>query len=601
MRLTRREPMSNALPHRDPRMVLRVFLPLVLLAIVFGLYRNAINNPFLIDDIPGIVLNPDVTQPHGLTRLWTRGVWPGQGDAATIYRPITVLSYHLNARLGGLNPAAFRCVNIALLGVAGWLAALWMSRYVRRTAAWLAAGLFIAHPLHAESINHIIGRADLLSLVGVLGVLYLQRRAIENGKWDWLRAAGTLLCAVIALGSKETGLVLLPLVVAQAWFARRAAIGPAPLLPPRAAVLGAIAMLVPLGAFVVMRLVIGSLPVAAKSSAAFSLNPLAGLPITQRWPAALATAWLYFSQLFWPEMTFNHIPPFPPGLAHQDTLLGIVVLATSLAVLTILWKHRSWLALALILALGHYAIISNFFVPTRAFVTHRFAAPLVLAASCFAAAIIDRLIRGSPRRRAAAVLPCALLVAAMGWAVFHDNRAWAGEVARFEADLARQPDNPIAAYNLGRALVRSDNDDEIARGIALLEDLVKKQPRLPQARLALGHAYRRLGETADAAEQFRPIIDQFPSEWRAQLVIVDDDIQQGRFEDASRHLQAARTAAPRELEVALRAASLARAQGRRHEAMEIYQGILLRAPNYDAARRGYEELQGQAIDTHGVR
>jgi hypothetical protein len=82
MRLARREPMSNALPHRDPRLVIRVFLPLVLVALAFALYRNAINNPFLIDDLPGIVFNPDVTQPRGLTRLWTHDVWAGQGDAA---------------------------------------------------------------------------------------------------------------------------------------------------------------------------------------------------------------------------------------------------------------------------------------------------------------------------------------------------------------------------------------------------------------------------------------------------------------------------------------------------------------------------------------
>ncbi len=599
MRLARREPISNTLPQRDTRLVLRVFLPLVLVAIAFGLYHNAINNPFVIDDIPGILLNPNVTQPRGLTQLWTQDVWAGHGDAATLYRPITVLSYHLNARLGNLNPTTFRVVNIAMLGIAGWFGALWMSRYVRRTAAWLAAAMFVAHPLHAESINHIIGRADLLSLIGVLGVLYLQKRAIEKGKWDWLRAIETLLFAVIAVGSKETGIVLLPLVLAQAWFNRHATVGPAPMTPPRTAVLGAVVLLVPLGAFLVVRLILGGLPAVNKAASIFSLNPLTGMPITQRWPAAMATAWQYFRQLFWPEMTYNHIPPFPPTLAHQDALLGIVVVITLLVVLVILWKERSWLVLALILVLSHLAIVCNYFVPTRAYMTHRFAAPLVLAAVCFIAAWIDRFIRSSSRRRAAAVLPCAILMAAMGWMIYHANLAWASEITRFETDLAYQPNNPVATYNFGRALTRSDDEEQTGRGIVMLEDLVKRQPQMTQARMALGRAYQKLGETTEAANQFRVIIDQFPNDWRARLAIVDDDIHQGNLEEASLQLHAAQLTAPLEIEVCLRAASLARAEGRPTEALAIYQGILLRSPNHEAARQGYEEIKGQNID--GIR
>ena len=48
--------------------------------------------------------------------------------------------------------------------------------------------MLVAHPANTEAINHLVGRADLLAVLGIVAFLYLQRRAQEEGRWVAWRA-----------------------------------------------------------------------------------------------------------------------------------------------------------------------------------------------------------------------------------------------------------------------------------------------------------------------------------------------------------------------------------------------------------------------------
>src|SRR5688500_13718450 len=83
-------------PQQMPTSVRRLLLTLILTALTLGIYANSIGNPFLIDDHDIIVSHPDVNEPAGLTRLWTSDYWAGRSEDRNLYRPISILSYHLN-------------------------------------------------------------------------------------------------------------------------------------------------------------------------------------------------------------------------------------------------------------------------------------------------------------------------------------------------------------------------------------------------------------------------------------------------------------------------------------------------------------------------
>ena len=186
--------------HWPRHVAINILLPIGLSLLIFTFYVNTrFNYRFLIDDVDIVEQNPDVIDADGWKNLWTHDYWAGRSTDSNLYRPVTILSYWVNARLPlaghvvdnrveGLTPRYFRGVNILLLTALCWLLALWLARYVQESAAWFVAFLFAAHAVHAEFVNYIVCRADLLAIFGVIGFLLMQRLSIEQGRWSWWRA-----------------------------------------------------------------------------------------------------------------------------------------------------------------------------------------------------------------------------------------------------------------------------------------------------------------------------------------------------------------------------------------------------------------------------
>jgi len=97
----------------------RLALPLVIGALVLVLYTSSLDNPFMASDHETIVNNPDITGQTIPSQVWLHGSLAGKPSKQTAYRPVTVLSYYINARLTGLSPPGFRLVNMGLLAPRG--------------------------------------------------------------------------------------------------------------------------------------------------------------------------------------------------------------------------------------------------------------------------------------------------------------------------------------------------------------------------------------------------------------------------------------------------------------------------------------------------
>ncbi|MFN3876392.1 MAG: hypothetical protein ACK4L7_10830, partial [Flavobacteriales bacterium] len=93
------------------------------------------------------------------------------GEGSSFFRPLADLSIRINLWLTGPEPRAFRVVNVALLGVNGWLVHRLARRVCGDAAALLAALLFIVYPFHLEPQAWIIGRGIALASAFTLGAL----------------------------------------------------------------------------------------------------------------------------------------------------------------------------------------------------------------------------------------------------------------------------------------------------------------------------------------------------------------------------------------------------------------------------------------------
>ncbi len=121
-------------------------------------------------------------------------------QGAFVYRPLTMVSYGLNALLSP-NPLSYHLMNVALHALAA-LAAFSLARSLLRStpAAGVAALLFAVHPVHTEPVANIAGRAEVLAGLFSLLALACFARATDA-------AAGKRLWSVASLAAFAAGLL----------------------------------------------------------------------------------------------------------------------------------------------------------------------------------------------------------------------------------------------------------------------------------------------------------------------------------------------------------------------------------------------------------
>jgi tetratricopeptide (TPR) repeat protein len=174
-----------------------IVLGLIVLGGLVASYWNALDNDFLWDDQHLIQENPLVHGKAGIPKMFATDIYYG---ASNFYRPLQVLSLHLDYRLYGLKPRGYHLTSIlAHVGVAA--AFLGLLRQVG--VSWgVSVGLalfYAVHPIHTEAVTYVSGRAD--SLMALFLVLAL---------WCYLRDRPVLsaLSFALALMSKETAMSL---------------------------------------------------------------------------------------------------------------------------------------------------------------------------------------------------------------------------------------------------------------------------------------------------------------------------------------------------------------------------------------------------------
>lgn len=135
---------------------------------------------------------------------------------ATYYRPVTIVSFMLDARRGGADPRPYHVTNAVLHAIASTLL-LWLALASGASpgAALSASLLFAAHPINVQAVAWIAGRNELLLAVFALAALGAWAAASPaSRRASWWIVAHTVSFA-LALFSKESGVVVPVLAVLQ--------------------------------------------------------------------------------------------------------------------------------------------------------------------------------------------------------------------------------------------------------------------------------------------------------------------------------------------------------------------------------------------------
>jgi len=170
------------------------------------------------DDIHSVSANPALRDGDN----WWR--WLSDPTAfstsGSMYRPVVLLSLGLNLQCGDTS-VALKAGNLLLHALVVVLAFGWLRRLgIGMGAAFAAVSLFAVHPLSSETINLVSARSELLLYVGLLVALRAHLGYCRGGSFG-PALVGIVFGGVIACGSKETGVVLPGLLLAQALLIRR--------------------------------------------------------------------------------------------------------------------------------------------------------------------------------------------------------------------------------------------------------------------------------------------------------------------------------------------------------------------------------------------
>jgi tetratricopeptide (TPR) repeat protein len=179
----------------------RSLLPLIIIVAGFIAYGNSFSGDFVLDDGKHIVNNPRIREVTPLAN--TLG---GR-------RPLVDLSLALNYRSGKLDRTGYHVFNLAVHLLAG----LVLFGLIRRTLvtenlrtqygdaaprlAVIIATLWIVHPLQTQSVTYLIQRAESMTGLFYLLVVYAILRG-AHGRYPWIWYTIAVLSCAAGMGTK---------------------------------------------------------------------------------------------------------------------------------------------------------------------------------------------------------------------------------------------------------------------------------------------------------------------------------------------------------------------------------------------------------------
>jgi protein O-mannosyl-transferase len=501
-----------SLPHPDERFSLRSRWAIVAAASVTALgiaaYANALTAGFVYDDVPSIVRNAALRDPGSFL--------PGRaGYELRPNRAVGYLSFALDERLHGLDPAWFHATNVAI-HVATALLVLALVRLLFRTRrlrdsrlaplapsiAFAAALLFVAHPLCTQAVTYVVQRLTSLAALLYLAALVLYLRARLGGFRPAAVAwyAGALAAAVLATKTKEIAFTLpAALILCEALFVDGPLWIRTLLLAPFVAVAALIpATLVALGKPTAEILADAASATAVQTSVG-RLDYLATqLDVVARYLRLLA---LPVGQNVDPDV------PVATSYLEPRVLAGGAVLA-ALATAAVILARRAGRAREPALLLPAFGIawfflaasVESSVIPiVDPMNEQRAYLPSVGIFLAAATGIAWVAARWSPRRAAAAVVAVAIaLGGTLAVATHLRNEAWQSELTLWSDAATKSPRKPRPLNNLGAALSEAGRPREAAEAFAAA---IRANPQHAEAYYNLGRL--RLGAQDGLGEAIR--------------------------------------------------------------------------------------------------
>jgi len=176
-------------------------------------YLETLNAPFIFDDIPKIVRNPDI---KNFSTIFSRLVFSYKSERYRSFerndpsRPVTYLTFALNYYFDGLIPTGYHLVNIILHAINAILLYIFISKLLSilklpdkfNYLPFITSFLFAVHPVNTNVVSYVFARSsELATMFMLLSLIYFLKGAKS-------RIIFCSLFFILALFSKPFAVVL---------------------------------------------------------------------------------------------------------------------------------------------------------------------------------------------------------------------------------------------------------------------------------------------------------------------------------------------------------------------------------------------------------
>ncbi len=509
-----------------------------------AIYANALSGPFIFDDIDGIVDNPHIR------RLWPpSNLLSAPPNTIARARPVVSFTLAVNYALGGLEPAGYRVLNIAVHTLASvvlfgvirhtLLTPSLKDRFARSAdgLAFACALIWLVHPIQSECINYVSQRTE--SLMGLFYFLtfYCAARGLNSARRGWWHVAAVAACA-LGMASKQV-MVTAPAMVLlyDAVFAAT---------PWRETVRRRWGLYAGLaGTWVLLAALMFAYPdtnigyEGRIGPADYALNQCVVIVD-------------YLRRILWPHpLNVDYGNPEPRTLV--EVLPHGIILAVVLVGASVLFIRRPKLGFG---GLWFFVILSptSSIVPmaTEVGAERRVYVPLaglvalaVIGGYLLIGRLASRTAAKQPRRAKAppppkagwpAVLIVAVLSSALAWGTVRRNEDYDTHLSLWSTVVDVAPENYRGWNNLGIALIKRGRIEE---AIPYLRRALELNPEYPEAHNHMGMALRAQGETDQALRHYRLALQYRPDFPECHYNFANALLAVGAGEQAVAHYQQA--------------------------------------------------------------
>ncbi len=513
------------------------FLALVLVVVTFAAYQPTWHAGFIWDDNDHLTANPAMTAPHGLRMIWSSLV-------VSRYYPLTLTCFWVQRRFWGLNPMPYHLVNMALHAISG-ISAFLVLRRLRMPASWLAATLWVLHPVNVESVAWITELKNTQSgSFFFLSILCFLRFDVDK-RHGWYALA--IACGLAAMLSKPSTVVLPLVLLLCIWWERgcwkRTDI--VRIVPFFGLAVGLSALTIIEQRGQILR----------AGTTEWQLGP------AERLVVAGKIIWFYAAKVVWPvRLTFV----YPRWEVDASSLWSLVPTLALVVVGVTLWRCRSraWCRAALfgggffVVALFPVLGFLDVFYFRYSFVADHFqylaCIGLISLAVSAGTAICER---AGQWGRDLGTLAAAIVLLILGVSTWKQARIYKNPETLWGDTLTKNPQCWMAHNNLGLTLESLGRAQE---AIGHFEQALHLRPDYAELQCNLGLALAQAGRIPEAIEHLQQALRLRPDFAEAHCNLGIALRQAGRIPEAIEHFQQALRIKP---DLTQAQSALARLQG----------------------------------------